>query len=318
MYAAVVTAFGRPPRYQSFPDPVPAAGEVLVKVLAAGLHPRVRSGAAGTHYTSDDTLPLVPGFDGVGRTPDGTRVFFGGLKAPNGSMADYVAVPAKTLVELPDGVDDVTVAGAMNPAMSAWLALTHRARIQPGESVLVLGATGNAGQMAVQLARLLGATAITAAGRDPQALAKLPGLGADHTVSLDADDDTVARRLGEAAANVDVVVDYLWGHPTEVALAAITAARADAAHRLRWVHVGAMAGPDITLPGATLRKTDVDFRGSGQGSVSPADMRTAHQELADRLPTAGLTIDTVTMPLHDAETAWDTNTPTGTRIVLVP
>ncbi|MEV0275072.1 zinc-binding alcohol dehydrogenase family protein [Streptomyces sp. NPDC050610] len=318
MYAAVVTAFGQPPRYQPFPDPSPADGEKLIRVLAAGLHPRVRSGAAGTHYTSDNTLPLVPGFDGVGLTEDGTRVFFGGLKAPNGSMAEYVAVPADALVELPDGVDDATVAGAMNPAMSAWLALTRRTRLKPGENVLVLGATGNAGQMAVQLARLLGAKTVTAAGRDPQALAKLPGMGADHTVSLAADDDTVARRLAETAADADVVVDYLWGHPTETALAALAAARTDAAHRLRWVHVGAMAGASITLPGAALRKTNIDFRGSGQGSVSPADMHTAHKDLAARLPTAGLTIDTVTLPLSEAETAWAAATPTGTRMVLLP
>ncbi|GAA1920233.1 quinone oxidoreductase family protein [Streptantibioticus ferralitis] len=318
MRAAVVTAFGQPPRYQQYPDPRPAEGEVLVRVLAAGLHPRVRSGAAGTHYTSDQTLPLVPGFDGVGRTPENTRVFFGGLKAPNGSMAEYIAIPADQLVPLPDGVDDIMVAAAMNPAVSAWLALTHRAELKPGEHVLILGATGNAGQMAIQLARLLGAGTITAAGRNAQALAKLPALGADHAVSLDTDDDTVARRLAQAAANADVVVDYLWGHPTEVALAALTSARTDAAHRLRWVHVGAMAGPTIALPGATLRKADVDFRGSGQGSVSPAGMRAAHRDLADRLPTAGLTIDTLTMPLRDVESAWTANTPTGTRIVLVP
>ncbi|MFB7629475.1 zinc-binding alcohol dehydrogenase family protein [Streptomyces sp. NPDC056149] len=318
MHAAVVTAFGRPPRHQQHPDPRPAEGEVLVRVLAVGLHPRVRSGAAGTHYTSDQTLPLVPGFDGVGRTPEGTRVFFSGLRAPNGSMAECVAVPAGQLVPLPDGVDDVMVAGAMNPAMSAWLALTQRAELKPGERVLILGATGNAGQMAVQLARLLGAGTITAAGRNARALAGLPALGADHTVTLAADDDTIAARLAEAAADADVVVDYLWGHPTEVALAALSNARTDPAARLRWVHVGAMAGPTITLPGATLRKANVDFRGSGQGSVSPTEMHTAHRELVDRLPTADLTIETLAVPLSEVETAWATNAPTGTRIVLLP
>ncbi|MFI1202715.1 zinc-binding alcohol dehydrogenase family protein [Streptomyces sp. NPDC020883] len=318
MHAAVVTAFGRPPRYQQHPDPRPAEGEVLIRVLAAGLHPRVRSGAAGTHYTSDQTLPLIPGFDGVGRTPEGTRVFFSGLRAPNGSMAEFVAVPASQLVPLPEGVDDVMVAGAMNPAMSAWLALTHRAGLKPGERVLILGATGNAGQMAVQLARLLGAGTITAAGRNAHTLAGLPALGADHTVALTAADDTIAARLAETAANADVVVDYLWGHPTEVALAALSDARTDPATRLRWVHVGAMAGPDITLPGATLRKADIDFRGSGQGSVPPVEMHTAHRELVDRLPTDNLTIETLAIPLSEVGTAWATNTPTGTRIVLLP
>jgi NADPH:quinone reductase-like Zn-dependent oxidoreductase len=314
MHAAVITAFGEPPRYQQHPDPVPGEGEVLVRVLAAGLHPRVRSGAAGTHYTSTTVLPLVPGFDGVGRTEDGRRVFFGGLKAPNGSMAEHVAVPAGHLIELPD----VTVAAAMNPAMSAWLALTHRALFKPGENVLILGATGNAGQMAVQLARLLSAGNITAAGRNPDALAKLPTLGADQTVSLDADHDTIGIRLAETAADVDVVVDYLWGPVTETALAALTGARRDASHRLRWVHVGAMTGPTVTLPGATLRKANVDILGSGQGSVSLDDMNTAYRELAERLPTADLAIETLAMPLSEAEAAWNTSTPTGTRTVLVP
>ncbi|MER6046379.1 zinc-binding alcohol dehydrogenase family protein [Streptomyces sp. NPDC001793] len=291
---------------------------MLIRVLAAGLHPRVRSGAAGTHHTSDQTLPLIPGFDGVGRTPEGTRVFFSGLRAPNGSMAEFVAVPASQLVPLPEGVDDVMVAGAMNPAMSAWLALTHRAELKPGECVLILGATGNAGQMAVQLARLLGAGTITAAGRNAHTLAGLPALGADHTAALTAADDTIAARLAETAANADVVVDYLWGHLTEVALAGLSNARTDPATRLRWVHVGAMAGPNITLPGATLRKANIDFRGSGQGSVPPIEMHTAHRELVDRLPTADLTIETLAIPLSEVGTAWATNTPTGTRIVLLP
>jgi len=311
MFAAVVTEFGKPPTYQEFPDPQPRPGEVVVEVLAAGLHRRVRSGAAGSHYTSDGTLPLVPGFDGVGRTPDGARVFISGLDAPNGSMAERVAVPADRLIPLPDAVPDDQAAALMNPAMSAWVALTQRAALRPHETVLVLGATGSAGQSAVRLAKHLGAAKVIAAGRNPQALAALPELGADEVVTLTADALAVA-------ADVDVVVDYLWGPPAELTLAAIGGARADHAHRLRWVHVGAMAGPTITLPAAALRKTNIDISGSGQGSVSAEDLHEAHRQLLQALPDTGLRIDTLTMPLSDVEHAWSRETPTGTRILLIP
>ncbi|MFD6166137.1 zinc-binding alcohol dehydrogenase family protein [Oerskovia sp. NPDC060287] len=316
MHAALVTSFDQPPRYTEVPDPVPGPGEVLVHVLAAGLHPRVRSGAAGTHYTSDGVLPLVPGFDGVGRTDDGRRVFFAGLHAPRGSMAELVAVPEGRLVELPPGLDDVTLAAAMNPAMSAWLALRHRADLQPGESVLVLGATGNAGRLAVQLARYAGANRVVGAGRDPASLDAVLRLGADAVVPLTADD--AAERFAREAADVDVVVDYVWGAPTELALAAVTGARADPAHPLRWVHVGATAGPTITLPAATLRKTNVQVSGSGQGSVSPAGMLAAVTELAVVLPQVRPAVDVVTAPLREVEAAWGATTASGTRIVLVP
>ncbi|MBE7700135.1 zinc-binding alcohol dehydrogenase family protein [Oerskovia sp. Sa1BUA8] len=316
MHAALVTSFDRPPRWTEVPDPEPGPGEVLVHVLAAGLHPRVRSGAAGTHYTSDGVLPLVPGFDGVGRTEDGRRVFFAGLEAPRGSMADLVAVPADDLVDLPEGLDDVTVAAVMNPAMSAWLALRHRAGLRPGEAVLVLGATGNAGRLAVQLARHLGAGRVVGAGRDPASLAVVRRLGADAVVPLTADD--AAERLAREAADVDVVVDYVWGAPTEGALAAVTGARSDPAHLLRWVHVGATAGPTITLPAATLRKTNVQVSGSGQGSVSPVAMVSALRELAAALPQVRPQVDVVTTPLREVEAAWGATTASGTRIVLVP
>ena len=316
MHAALVTSFDQPPQYTEVPDPVPGPGEVLVHVLAAGLHPRVRSGAAGTHYTSDGVLPLVPGFDGVGRTDDGRRVFFAGLHAPRGSMAELVAVPEGRLVELPPGLDDVTLAAAMNPAMSAWLALRHRADLQPGESVLVLGATGNAGRLAVQLARYAGANRVVGAGRDPASLDAVLRLGADAVVPLTADD--AAERFAREAADVDVVVDYVWGAPTELALAAVTGARADPAHPLRWVHVGATAGPTITLPAATLRKTNVQVSGSGQGSVSPAGMLAAVTELAVVLPQVRPAVDVVTVPLREVGAAWEARTASGTRVVLVP
>jgi len=316
VHAALVTSFDRPPRWSEVPDPVPGPGEVLVHVLAAGLHPRVRSGAAGTHYTSDGVLPLVPGFDGVGRTEDGRRVFFAGLDAPHGSMAELAAVPRDRLVDLPDGLDDVTVAAVMNPGTSGWLALRHRAVLRPGESVLVLGATGNAGRLAVQLALHLGAARVVGAGRDPAALEVVRRLGAQAVVPLTADD--AAERLAHEAADVDVVVDYVWGAPTESALAAVAGARSDPAHLLRWVHVGATAGPTITLPAATLRRTNVQLSGSGQGSVSPAGMVAAARELVHALPQVRPPVAVVPTPLRDVEAAWAARTASGTRIVLVP
>src|SRR5271170_6417275 len=185
MHAAVVTTFGAAPRYQEFPVPVPAGdSEMLIDVLAAGLHPRVRSQADGSHYTSTDELPLVPGIDGVGRGPDGRLRYFVLPDTAMGAMAEQTVIDTRRSVVLPDTTDPVAVAAAMNPAMSSWVALRQRVPFQAGQDVLVLGATGNAGQLAVQIAKLFGAGQIIAAGRDPQRLASLPALGATATVPL--------------------------------------------------------------------------------------------------------------------------------------
>ena len=166
MNAAVVTSFAEPPHYQQFEVPRPGgADEALVDVLAVGLHPRVRSGAAGAHYTSTGTLPM-PGIDAVGRRPDGKRIYFVAADDVIGTMADKAVASPRRSIELPDDADAAKVAAAMNPAMSSWVALRRRVPIQPGQSVLVLGATGNAGAMAVQVARRLGAGRVVGAGRD--------------------------------------------------------------------------------------------------------------------------------------------------------
>ncbi len=157
----------------------------------------------------------------------------------------------------------------MNPGMSSWVGLRRRAELAPGESVLVLGATGNAGRMAVQIAKLLGAGEVVAAGRNAEILATLPGLGADRVVSLEGGEEATAA-LAEAAAEVDVVVDYLWGKPAEAAIPAIVRARTDRARALRWVQIGAITGPEIALPSAALRACNLKLMGSGQGSVSTA------------------------------------------------
>ena len=155
MKAAVVSSFDPLPATRSFPAPIPAGpDELLVDVLAAGLHPRVRSQADGSHYTSTGELPLVPGIDGVGRGPDGLLRYFVLPDTTLGAMAEQTVIDPRRSIVLPAGTDPVAVAAAMNPAMSSWVALRQRVPFQAGQDVLVLGATGNAGQMAVQVARL--------------------------------------------------------------------------------------------------------------------------------------------------------------------
>jgi NADPH:quinone reductase-like Zn-dependent oxidoreductase len=158
MNAAVVTSFDEPPHYQPFEVPHPSNGdEILVEVLAVGLHPRVRSGAAGRHYTSSGRLPMIPGIDGVGRRSDGKRVYFVTDDDVLGTMAERAIADVRRSIELPESANVAKIAAALNPATSSWVALRRRVPLEPGQAVLVLGATGNAGSMAVRVARRLGA-----------------------------------------------------------------------------------------------------------------------------------------------------------------
>lgn len=317
MKAAVVESFDRPPRYGDFPDPI-AGGEheVVVEVLAAGLHPRVRSGASGTHYTSEGGLPLVPGVDAVGRRPDDGLVYFVADDNVAGTMAERAVMDLRRGVPLPNGVDAAAIAAAMNPGMSSWVGLRRRAELAPGEAVLVLGATGNAGRMAVQIARHLGAGEVIAAGRNAETLALLPELGADRAVALGGEGAIDA--LGAAAAEVDVALDYLWGGPAEAAIPAIVRRREDRSRALRWVQIGAVAGPEIALPSAALRAANLQLMGSGQGSVSTAGIVAELPELAREIDAGTFAVDAEPVPLAEVEAAWERPVAPGRRLVFVP
>lgn len=305
MHAAVVTSFDAPPAYRSFPVPVPQdEDEALIDVIAVGLHPRVRSQAGGSHYTSTDELPLVPGIDGVGRAPDGTLRYFVLPDTTMGAMAEQTVVDLRRSVVLPEGTDPVLVAAAMNPAMSSWLALRQRIDFQPGQSVLVLAATGNAGRMAVQVAKRLGASHVVAAGRRPDRLAALTGLGADVTVSLEGDPAEVAERLGAAARDVDVVIDYAWGEPTAAAMTSVVMNRADRGKPLSWIEVGSVAGPTAAIPSAALRAARLQIMGSGQGSVPNRAILGSLPDLVAEINKGTFRIDARTVPLADVEKAW--------------
>jgi NADPH:quinone reductase-like Zn-dependent oxidoreductase len=317
MYAAVVRSFDAPPRYEAFPAPEPSGEhEIAVAVLASGLHPRVRSGASGSHYTSTGTLPLIPGFDGVGRSADGRLLYFVAADGAFGTMAERTVIDGRRAVALPDDADVVALAAAMNPAMSSWVALRKRISFAPGQSVLVLGATGSAGQMAVQIAKFLGAGHVTAAGRDVERLERLTSLGADEIISLAGEPDQLEPALQAAGAEVDVVIDYLWGSVSELAIPALVKGRAEPSRPLRWIAIGSMAGTTLTLPSAALRAANLNLLGSGQGSVATADIAAELPALAEQIGAGTFAVDPIQTPLSDVESAWSASIAPGRRIVF--
>jgi NADPH:quinone reductase-like Zn-dependent oxidoreductase len=319
MNAAVVTSFEEPPKYQQIEVPQPSTSEeILVDVLAAGLHPRVRSDAAGRHYTSTGALPMIPGIDAVGRRPDGKRIYFVADDGHFGTMAEKAVVDQRRAIELPDEVDSATVAATMNPAMSAWVALRRRVPIQPGQSVLVLGATGNAGTMAVQVARRLGAGHVVGAGRNLERLGALTSLGADDVVQLTDDAQETQRALAAAAAEVDIVIDYLWGTPAQTTIMTLLRARSDRSRALDWIQIGAIAGATIELPSVALRSANLRLQGNGQGAVSAEGYLAELPSLVDEIDAGAIALGPSPKPLADVHAVWDTPDPPRERTVLIP
>jgi NADPH2:quinone reductase len=319
MKAAVVESWDNPPRYAEFADPVAVEGELGVKVSAAGLHQVVRALASGKHYGNTGALPFVPGVDGVGRLADGQRVYFGAARPPFGTFAELSITRPWMCVPLPEALDDGTAAALANPAMSSRAALM-RARFVAGESVFILGATGVAGRLAVQVARRLGARHVTAAGRNPRALAGLGALGADTVISLAQDEAALldACRAAIAEAKADVVLDYLWGRPAEVLLQAM--ARTGLSHtapRVRYVQIGNMAGATIELAAAALRSSGLELLGSGFGSASLEELIRAVGEVFAEAAVQPFEIAVKPLRLAEIGPAWDAAVD-GSRLVFVP
>ena len=321
MRAAVLHALGTTPRLEEFPDPQPGPGEVLVHVTAASLKNIDKALASGSHYGSDGQLPTVCGVDGVGVLENGTRVFCGGARRPYGMMATLSVVPRAWCVPVPEGVDDCVAAALPNPALSSWLPLTWRAQLERGETVLVLGATGVAGKLAVQIAKHLCAGRVVAAGRNERILQTLASLGADATIALSQSDEDLASAFRREAlrGHFDVVLDYVWGHPTEVLLAALTGHDVRAESRgVRLFEIGEMAGPTIRLSAAALRSSGIEISGAGGGGVPHSVILDAFPKLWALAASGQLHIDTKRIPLADVESAWRRNDLPGRRLVIVP
>jgi NADPH:quinone reductase-like Zn-dependent oxidoreductase len=318
--AAVVGKLGAPPRPGQYPLADPGPGQALIRVGAAALNPIDLLISAGRHPVGAPPVPHVPGVEGVGRVvrgstlPAGQRVRFlvqGGFA--RGTLARYAVVGEDACVPVPDGLDDVTAAAIGVVGVSALAALRDRARLQPGERVLVLGATGAFGAMFVQVAKVLGAGRVVAAGRNPEALATLPGIGADAVLALpDQVDDRSPTWLAEAAGErFDVVVDPLWGAYAAAAVLGL----ADGG---RLLNVGQAAGPVASIAAGALRHSAGSVLGFSGTALAPAEIGAAYQQVARYVVDGRIVVHTAAYPFDEIGSAWRAQATSagGRKIVL--
>lgn len=319
MKAAVLHEVGGIPRYEEFPDPVAADGELIVDVQAVAVENVDKMIAAGQHYASGQyttRLPAIPGFDGVGTLPDGTLVGFGLPRAPYGALAERTVVADGHVTPIPAGLEAVTAA-VLATAVTG-MTIKTAAGFVPGETVLIQGATGVAGRLAVKVARLLGAGRIVATGRDDGALREVLALGADAVITTAVPDDDLARAFGEARGEgYDVVLDFLWGRPTEILLRTLIPASFGFAKPTRLVQVGESAGPDLAIAAASLRTSGVEICGAAKG-LDAAVMAEVYGQVVRWAQDGTLTFDVTEVPLNDIEAAWRRPAPRGRRLVVVP
>jgi NADPH:quinone reductase-like Zn-dependent oxidoreductase len=317
MKAAVTTKPGRAPVFADFDNPVPQVDEELILVTASALSHVTKSRASGSHHTSPGSLPAVVGIDGVGRTQDGRRVYFVMPEAPFGGMAEKVAVRMDQCIPLPTDVDDITAAAIAIPGMSSWAAFKERAHLIAGENVLINGATGISGRLAVQIAKYMGAKRVIATGRNVEALEQLTSIGADATVPLTRSPKELETAFKEqfGGEGVDVILDYLWGQSAESLIVAAAKAGKDGVP-IRFVQIGALSGGNITLPSAALRSSALVLMGSGIGSIPLEGLVSAIRDVLQAVVPGKLKVETKVVPLAEVEGTWNQDSGTS-RVVFV-
>jgi NADPH:quinone reductase-like Zn-dependent oxidoreductase len=319
MKAAVLHEVGGIPRYEEFPDPVAGEGEVIIDVKAVAVENVDKMVAAGEHYASKQytsQLPAIPGFDGVGTLPDGAVVGFANPRPPYGALAEQTVVASDSVGPIPDGLDPA--AAVVLATAVTGMSIRTAAGFAPGETVLIQGATGVAGRLAVKVARLLGAGRIVATGRDKDALRQVRALGADATINTAVHDDALGRAFTEARGEgYDVVLDFLWGRPTEILLRTLVPASFGFPKPTRLIQVGESAGPTLTLAADSLRTSGVEIYGASRG-LDAATMGEVYGQIVQWAQTGALTFDLEKVPLSQIETAWQRTDLRGKRLVVVP
>lgn len=310
MKAAVLHEYGVP-GLDEFQEPEAGPEQAVVQVLAAGLNPVDVAISAGRFYAGKPPLPSVAGREGVGLL-DGARVYFDAPILPFGSMAERALIDPASAYPVPDGVRDGVAVALGISGLAAWLGLTWRAQLAEGEHVLVLGASGVLGQIAVQAARLLGATRVVAAARSPEGLARCLELGADAIVRLDEPGDLPAALSEAAQGRIDVVLDPVYGEPFVAALQA-------ASFGARIVQIGAGAGAEATVPSAAIRGKMLVIMGHTNFAAPVEVKREAYRRMAEAAAAGQLRVDVEPVPLAQVAEAWERlGAGSHRKIVLVP
>lgn len=320
MKAAVITRFGEVPQYTDFPEPVPVDGEVLIEIKASVLENFDKGTASGKHYSSKTLYPQFPaivGTDGIGMTPEGKMVGFGKIRPPYGAFADRTV--AGFTIPIPDGVDAASASAIPPSVLTSLLPLKYSAKLQQGETVLVNGATGVSGRIAVQVAKMLGAGRVIGTGRSERSLELLSRLGADVVVDLKRSDDEVTTALRDAAGEegIDVVLDYIWGRPAELLMGIFVPAEVGfAKRRIRYFQIGQKAGSHISLPAAALRTSGLELMGIGK---IPFEVVQEEMKQVWKWMTEGkVYMEIERVPLAGIAEAWQRDDLEGKRLVIIP
>ena len=323
MPAAVIRRHAVPPEYGWWPMLHRGKGQALVRVTAAPISPLDLLCASGTSYFGPPRLPYIPGVQGIGivmeadKLVPGQRIWFSsdaGMKPGNGSMALYCVIDESTALSVPDQVDDDLAAALGLSAIAAWMALTWRGHLQPGEQVLVLGASGAVGQVAVQAAKLLGAGRVIAASRDEAARTRAFSLGADAVVDLSGDDvEEISRRIAEASKGpLHLVIDPVWGLPAEAAVRVL-------ASEGRLVNIGSAAGSAARFESAILRSRLHAILGYTNNALTNAQKAEALSKILMHAAAGRCTVERETLPLSRAAEAWERQAATARRkLILIP
>jgi NADPH:quinone reductase-like Zn-dependent oxidoreductase len=317
MKAAVLHQLGTSPKFEEFAAPQPSnEREVVVNVKAAAIKQVDKSKASGKHYTNYPQLPVVVGIDGAGLLEDGTRIYAWGV---TGMMAEQALVHKGRWAVIPDNLDIAVAAALPNALVGSDMALLYRAKMDKGQTILINGATGVTGKIAVQMAKNRGAAKVIVTGRNEEILEELKSLGADETINLKQEDDTIIQQLTDSYNNqpFDIVLDYLWGHPMELILRTL---KDFTPRQIKIVTVGEMAGAQINIPSGLLRSTKIELLGSGIGSISREELAEYMKDTLPailRLAAEGLlTMDIETVPLADIESTWTKPETPGSRFVI--
>src|SRR5580700_9746419 len=320
MKAAILNSADSAPVYGDFAEPEGGPGTEIVDLVAAGIHHLTRSVATGRHYSRDGAFPVIPGLNAVARTAAGDLVFTSSGQPPYGTFAERMPSPDAMRFPLPAGASPEAVAAGLNPGMGSWLPLQARlAETEKLGTVLVLGATGITGYLAVQNALLLGAERVIGAGRSLSGLERAAAAGA-RTVALSGDADADATALAGAldTGGPTLVLDFVWGPVAETAFRALASGKfGEDDSEIKYVQIGSLAGAEAAVPSALLRSRKVTISGSGAGSIPAAEIKAQIPRylrlIADRL----VQVPFRTFPLSDVAAAWTTSAESGPRVVLV-